>query len=106
MANISRFQLTHVRVYATFRIHMLGRGRHANARLKLKSDNLNVFGPYVPWNIATKPFLPERREKAQLDLDRFDKERLYEFIPDLLNEKYRSDDEEKAKRTQIIGIWM
>lgn len=99
VANISRFQLTHVRVYAAFRIHMPDRGKHANAWLKLKTDNMNVFGSYVPWNIATKPFLPEGREKAQLDLDRFDKERLYECIPDLLNEKYRSDDEEKAKNT-------
>lgn len=75
-----------------FHIYLSNRNRHANARLQLKTDTLDVVKPYAPWSIATKEFHPKQEKDFQLDVERFDNDRIYEFIPDLLNEKYRPDD--------------
>lgn len=98
IVNSSKFDITNVRIKAHFRIYVPGSGRHATADLQLKRDNINVLRPYVAWNIATKPFHPEDEKDACLDIKRYDRDRVYEFIPDLLQEQYRSDDPEIAKR--------
>lgn len=48
--------------------------------------------------------MPESEEKAQLDIKRFDEDRVYEFLPDLLSECYRSDDPELAKRLDYRNL--
>lgn len=98
VANVSRFYLTNVRVNTNFRIYLRGGGRYANAKLKLKTDTMSLFCPYTAWNIATKPFLPKDENETQLDISRYDSERLYEFIPDLLNKEYCPADEEPADK--------
>lgn len=97
IVNSSKFDISNARINATFRIYMPNSGRHANAKLKLKIDNINILRPYIAWNIATKPFLPTCKNDAQLDIDRYDVDRIYEFVPDLLNEKYRTHDSEEDK---------
>lgn len=98
VTNSSKFELTNIHVDATFRIHIPNSGRHAHARLQLKTDTMNILYPYTLWNIATKPFSPEDGDKPQLDINKYDSDRTYKFIPDLLSEKYRSDDEKRAKK--------
>lgn len=104
VTNLSKFNLTNIHIDANFRIHIPNSGRHANAKLLLKTDTMNFLLPYTFWNIATKPFLPQSKDDAQLDIKRYDSDRIYEFIPDLLNEKYRSDDEELAKKTDYRNL--
>lgn len=104
ITNTSRFTLTNVRIDASIRIHLPGKRRHANAKLRLKVKDINPFKPYEVWNIATKPFRPENTEETKLNVERYDSDREYEFIPDLLSEKYRSDDAEKAKRTDYNNL--
>lgn len=104
IVNRSKFKLINVHIDAYFRIHIPKGGRHANARLKLKIDTMNILHPYTVWNIATKPFLPQNEDGAKLDIKRFDGDRVYEFIPDLLNEIYRSDDTEIAKKVDYNNL--
>lgn len=106
IANVSKFTFTKVHIDANFRIHLPGKKRHANAELPLKVNDINSMRPYKAWNIATKPFRPEHKEEAALDVDRYDRERIYEFVPDLLSEKYRSDEPEKARRSDYNNLNM
>lgn len=105
IVNSSKFCLTNAHVDAYFRIHIPNSNRHANAKLQLKVDNMNLLRPYTTWNIATKPFLPDYGSSStQLDIKRYDKDRIYEFIPDLLNEKYHSDNVGDAKNADYINL--
>lgn len=104
VANISKFELINVHVDAYFRIHIPEGGRHATTRLHLKTEELSYLAPYMVWNIATKPFLPKDKNSAALDVSKYDSDRVCEFIPDLLNEKYRSDDEKKAKNQDYKNL--
>lgn len=104
IANVSRFIITNAHVDATIRIHVPKGGRHATADLKIKRSDINSFRPYSAWNIASKPFHPENENDAFLNIKRFDEERVYEFIPDLLQEKYRSDDPEIAKNLDYRNL--
>lgn len=104
VANISKFELTNAHVIANFRIYIPESNRHANAKLQLKTDDMVLFGQYTVWNIATKPFRPKDGNDAQLNINRYDKDRVYEFIPDLLNEEYRSDNKRIARRTDYRNL--
>lgn len=104
IVNSSNFTITNVRVNASFRLHIPNGGRHATANLRLKRDTVDIFRPYVVWNVATKPFVPGSEDAARLDIERYDKDRIYEFIPDMLNEGYRSDDPELAKRLDYRNL--
>lgn len=106
IVNVSRFKLKNVYIKAYFRLHIPESGRHAWAKLNLKIDEIVCLEPYIPWNIATKPFIEnsEPRGETQLDIGKYDRERICDFIPDMLNEKYRSDDIEVAKRCDYINL--
>ena len=104
VANASKFTITNAHVVANFRIYIPGSNRHANAKLQLKTDDMVLFRPYVVWTIATKPFNKDGGDDVKLDIDNYDRDRVYKFIPDLLNEKYRSDNEEIAKKTDYRNL--
>lgn len=104
ITNLSKFNLTNIHVDASLRIHIPNGGKYVNAKLKLKTDTMNLLLPYTFWNISSKPYLPQGKNNARLDIKKFDSDGLYEFIPDLLNEKYRSDDEKLAKRTDFRNL--
>lgn len=106
IVNVSRFKLKNVYINAYFRIHIPESGRHAWAKLNLKIDNIVCLEPYTPWNIATKPFIENSKPRSdvQLDINKYDRERICDFIPDMLNEKYRSDDMEVAKRCDYTNL--
>lgn len=103
-ANISKFELTNVRIDASFRIHIPNEGRHANAKLELKTDNMSILHPYTAWNIATKPFSEKDGDKPQLDIKKYDGERIYKFIPDMLSKEFRSDDKQIAERLDYNNL--
>lgn len=104
IVNSSNFDITNVRINASFRLHIPNSGRHATTNLRLKRDTIDVLRPYVAWFIATKPFIPESADMAQLDIERYDGDRVHGFIPDMLNECYRSDDPELAKRLDYRNL--
>ena len=106
IVNVSRFKLKNVYIKAYFRLHIPESNRHAWAKLNLKIDEIVCLEPYKPWNIATKPFKEnsELRGETKLDIGKYDRERICDFIPDMLNEKYRSDDIELAKSSDYINL--
>lgn len=106
IVNVSGFRLKNVYINAYFRVHIPESGRNAWAKLNLKIDNIVCLEPYTPWNIATKPFIENAKPKSdvQLDISKYDRDRICDFIPDMLNEKYRSDDIEVAKRCDYVNI--
>lgn len=104
VANVSKFVLVNAHVIANFRIYIPESNRHANARLKLKTEDMVVFERYTAWNIATKPFQPEDGDSTRLDISKFDKDREYKFIPELLKEEYRSDNRRVARKTDYRNL--
>lgn len=106
IVNVSKFKLKNVYINEYFRLHMPERGRHAWAKLNLKIDNIVCLEPYKPWNIATKPIIEDSKPigDVQLNIDKYDRNRICDFIPDMLNEKYRSDDIKVASSCDYINL--